>query len=69
MPLMYVLLFPKGEDGWHDEIVMQERTNHNRYRRNANVRRTKVTQTKFYAFRLQCREDTSAFLLRGGRLL
>lgn len=44
-------------------------TNRSKYRRNANVCRTKVTQLKFYAFRLQCREDTNACLLRGGQLL
>lgn len=49
MPLMYVLLFPRGEDGWHDEILMQKDTNPNRYRHNSNVCQTKVTKLKFYA--------------------
>ncbi|KAH7903120.1 hypothetical protein BJ138DRAFT_1021123, partial [Hygrophoropsis aurantiaca] len=44
-PLHYVLLFPRGEDGWHINIPAQ---------RNAedNLAAEKVTQRKFYAYRL-----------------
>ena len=58
MPLLYVLLFPKGEDGWHAHIPLHD-----------CGRERFVTQRQYYAYRLQIRSDTIACLLRGGRLL
>lgn len=63
MSLLYVMLFPRGEDGWHlripyaDAQVSALRNGHC------------VTQRQYYAYRLQIRPDTNACLLRGGRLL
>ena len=46
--LHYVLLFPKGEEGWHPDIPLQ--TGHV-----ARSRSKKVTQHMFYAYRLHLR--------------
>lgn len=58
MPLFYVLLFPKGEDGWYAQIPLYDGGN-----------RQFVTQRQYYTFHLQIRLDTNACLLHGGRLL
>ncbi len=43
--LHYVLLFPKGDDGWHIDISLA-----------GTVRREKVTAMQFYSYRLQIRD-------------
>jgi Helitron helicase-like domain at N-terminus len=61
--LHYVLLFPKGEDGWHLNIPLQVIPGR-------NSRSKHVTQLLFYAYRLHLRplhiEPNNIFL--GGRL-
>ena len=43
-PLHYVLLFPKGDDGWHENILLAE-----------PGARKRVTQMQFYSYKLQIR--------------
>jgi len=43
-PLHYVLLFPKGDDGWHTNLPLI-----------GSRRRKRVTQMQFYSYRLQIR--------------
>ena len=57
MPLLYVLLFPNGEDGWHPYVPRVD--NPTKF----------VTQMEYYTYRLQIRDDTVQCVLRGGRLL
>ena len=44
-PLHYVLLFPKGDDGWHIDISLIE-----------SSKRKRVTPMQFYSYRLQIRD-------------
>ncbi|KAF8448844.1 hypothetical protein L210DRAFT_3339939, partial [Boletus edulis BED1] len=46
LPLHYVLFFPRGEEGWHLEIPLQQRNG------NAAHRSKKVTQLLWYAYQL-----------------
>ena len=54
-PLHYVLLFPKGDDGWHIDIPLI-----------GSVRRERITTMQFYSYRLQIREGD--WLQHAGRL-
>ena len=54
-PLHYVLLFPKGDDGWHVNIPLT-----------GSGSRTRVTQMQFYSYRLQIRDDN--WIQSAGRL-
>ncbi|MCO5559224.1 hypothetical protein L7F22_012819 [Adiantum nelumboides] len=65
MPLLYVLLFPRGEDGWHLKLPYADVD----VPTDALTNRQCVSQREYYAYRLQVRLDTNACLLRGGRLL
>ncbi|MCO5570445.1 hypothetical protein L7F22_024167 [Adiantum nelumboides] len=65
MPLLYVLMFPRGEYGWHlklpyadVDVPMNAPTNHQC-----------VTQREYYAYRLQLWPNTYACLFCGGWLL
>lgn len=44
-PLHYVLLFPRGDDGWHTDIPLM----------GSGIRK-RVTQMQFYSYRLQVRD-------------
>ncbi|GJZ68071.1 DNA helicase PIF1, ATP-dependent [Tanacetum coccineum] len=62
MALQYPLLFPYGEDGYHDKIL---------YHRNIGVCKTNkdyVTMKEYYAYVIQHRQNQRTTLLRGGRL-
>lgn len=59
-PLHYVLLFPRGENGWHSEMRLHQPDREHPKR---------LTQTRHAAFRLQSRTDEFSCLLQGGRLL
>ncbi|GKF90610.1 ATP-dependent DNA helicase PIF1-like protein, partial [Tanacetum coccineum] len=62
MALQYPLLFPYGEDGYHDQIP---------YHTNTGTRKTKrgyVTMKEYYSYIIQQRPNESSTLLRGGRL-
>jgi PIF1-like helicase/Helitron helicase-like domain at N-terminus len=54
-PLHYVLLFPRGDDGWHINIPLIE-----------SLKRKKVTPMQFYSYRLQIRNGD--WLQYAGRL-
>src|SRR5256885_10227862 len=54
-PLHYVLLFPRGDDGWHINIPLI-----------GSSRRTRVTPMQFYSYRLQIRDGD--WLQHAGRL-
>ncbi|KAF2354870.1 hypothetical protein FHG87_014377 [Trinorchestia longiramus] len=59
-PMVYPLLFPNGEPGWHINMPHVEQ-------RQTRVR-NKVTMQEFYSYRLAIRDDFSA-LHRTGKLL
>jgi hypothetical protein len=61
--LHYVLTFPQGEEGWHDDIPMN-------VNEGGRARAKKVTQRLYYAYRLYPRPDRldSNNIFRGGRL-
>ncbi|MCO5572850.1 hypothetical protein L7F22_026609 [Adiantum nelumboides] len=65
MPLLYVLLFPRGEDGWHLKLPYADVD----VPTDALTNRQCVSQREYYAYRLQVCLDTNACFLRGGRLL
>ncbi|MCO5573698.1 hypothetical protein L7F22_027472 [Adiantum nelumboides] len=65
MPLLYVLLFPRGEDGWHLKLPYADVD----VPTDALTNRQCVSQREYYAYRLQVCLDTNACLLCGGRLL
>ncbi|PKK66031.1 hypothetical protein RhiirC2_807898, partial [Rhizophagus irregularis] len=54
-PLHYILLFPKGDDGWHADIPLA-----------GSTLRTRVTQMQFYSYRLQIRNGD--WIQSAGRL-
>ncbi|GKB81330.1 ATP-dependent DNA helicase PIF1 [Tanacetum coccineum] len=62
MALQYPLLFPDGEDGFHEQIP---------YQRNTGERKTKrgdVTMNEYYAYIVQQRKNQGNTLLKGGHL-
>jgi len=61
-PLHYVLLFPKGDQGWHRQIETV-------YPQDGAVRSKFVSQRCYFAFRLHPRPMEPSDLFRGGRLL
>ncbi|THH29066.1 hypothetical protein EUX98_g5120 [Antrodiella citrinella] len=58
--LHYVLLFPFGSHGWHDELRMRQPD---------RDRPSRVSQTRFYVFQLQIRPIEYSVMHRAGRLL
>jgi len=54
-PLHYVLLFPRGDDGWHVDVPLI-----------GSVKRERVTTMQFYSYRLQIRDGD--WLQSAGRL-
>ncbi|GKB86294.1 ATP-dependent DNA helicase PIF1-like protein, partial [Tanacetum coccineum] len=62
MALQYSLLFPYGEDGFHEKIP---------YHTNRGTRKTKrgyVSMKEYYAYVIQLRKCQGNTLIRGGRL-
>lgn len=59
-PLQYVLLFPRGENGWHPDLTQYQPDREQPKR---------LTQTRYVAYRLQTRKNEFSTILRGGRLL
>ena len=59
--LHYVLLFPHGEDGWHDKIPIQ-------FIPGRAYRSPYVTQRCYYAYRLHTRPGVQPLLHLGGNL-
>lgn len=49
MALQYPLLFPNGEDGYHDDIPYERTKN------NAGKKRKRVTLKEFYSYKIQVR--------------
>src|SRR6202050_5217175 len=60
-PLHYVLLFPKGDQGWHRHIDIVQQAGR-------TARSDHVTQRCYFAFRLHPRPMEPSDLFRGGRL-
>ena len=60
-PLHYVLLFPKGDQGWHKQIEIVQLAH-------GTARIPHVTQTCYFAFHLHPRPMEPSDLFRGGRL-
>jgi hypothetical protein len=63
-PLLYVLLFPRGETGWHPEIPHTSELPEGR-----TTQGKKVTRTQYYAYRLFQRIGEALTILLGGPLL
>jgi hypothetical protein len=61
--LHYVLLFPRGEHGWHDELPLHPGANGQTRTKNGNI-----SQTCYYAYRLHQRRNEPSTILQGGRL-
>ncbi|GJY10516.1 ATP-dependent DNA helicase PIF1-like protein [Tanacetum coccineum] len=62
MDMQYPLLFPYGEEGFHETIP---------YHNNAGARKTKcgfILMKEYYAYIIQKRSNQASTLLRGGRL-
>jgi hypothetical protein len=59
MSMQYPLLFPYGEDGFHDDLT---------YRQTQRGQRQKVTMLQYYAYRLHDRPGQFNTPLRGKRL-
>ncbi|KAL6585637.1 hypothetical protein OROMI_002281 [Orobanche minor] len=62
MALQYPLLFPYGEDGFHEKIL---------YHNNTGSRKTTcgfVTMKEYYSYMIQQRNNQGNTLIRGGRL-
>ncbi|KAF9538616.1 hypothetical protein CPC08DRAFT_738836 [Agrocybe pediades] len=64
-PLQYPLLFPRGENGWHPDLRLQENPNSASTSHESNRR---LTLSKYVAFRIHSRPGEYSALLRGGRL-
>ncbi|XP_017221478.2 uncharacterized protein LOC108198225 [Daucus carota subsp. sativus] len=62
MALQYPLLFPRGEDGYSDDIPYEKTKN------NAGKKRTRVTMKEYYSYRLQVRYNEGNTPRLGGRL-
>jgi hypothetical protein len=60
MAMQYPLLFPYGEDGFHESIMYQETKS------STSIRRQKVTMAKYYAYRLHDRPGEFNTPLRYG---
>ena len=58
-PLHYVLLFPYGDHGWHEDL-----REHHPGQQNPN----RITQTRYAAYQMQHRPGHFSAILRGGRL-
>lgn len=58
-PLQYVLLFPRGENGWHPDLRVQDPNN----RRPQHKR---VMLTHYVSYRIHSRRRESSALLCGG---
>lgn len=63
-PLYYVLLFPHGEGGWHPHLFLHEPEKVEKGKTPG-----RLTQTRYYAFRLFSRDREFSTILHGGRLL
>lgn len=58
-PLHYVMLFPRGEDGWSfDSRLLQPQNN----------QPSRMTQTRYFAYQMHERRNHFNIVLRGGRL-
>jgi hypothetical protein len=62
MSMQYPLLFPYGEDGFHEELYYMSS------RRSNNLKRKKVTMAEYYSYRLHDRDDDFNTPLRCSRL-
>jgi hypothetical protein len=63
-PLYYALLFPRGENGWYSHLFLEESE-----KEAEGKSPGRLTQTRYYAFRLFSREGEFSSILSGGRLL
>ncbi|XP_063943538.1 uncharacterized protein LOC108197869 [Daucus carota subsp. sativus] len=62
MALQYPLLFPMGEDGYHDEIPYVDPDNQNK------KKRKRITMKEYYSYKLQVRKNEGLTVRLGGRL-
>ena len=61
LALQYPLLFPSGEDGFREEILLSSSNSHGK--------RTTLTMREFFAFRIQDRDGEADTILVSGKLL
>lgn len=59
LPLQYPLLFPYGEDGYHTEIKLHDRS---------TIKREHITPKEFLCYRMFDREDDAQTILMGRKL-
>lgn len=62
LPLQYPLLFPRGEDGFRDDVLLKNSTNA------TSNKRKKISIREFFAYRIQQRENEHSNLLYSKRL-
>ncbi|GJX82815.1 DNA helicase PIF1, ATP-dependent [Tanacetum coccineum] len=62
MALQYPLLFPYGEDGYHDKIMYHTNT------WKCKTSRDYIIMKEYYAYVIQYRKEQGTTLLRGGRI-
>ncbi|XP_074355654.1 uncharacterized protein LOC141695293 [Apium graveolens] len=62
MELQYPLLFPLGEDDYHDEIPYVDSENQNK------KKRKRIMMKEYYAYRFQVRRNEGLHVRLGGRL-
>lgn len=62
MSLQYPLLFPYGEDGFHDAMPWNSSYN------GLNPKRQRVLMRAYYAYQIQERRNHDSTVLKGGRL-
>ncbi|CAG8670847.1 2623_t:CDS:2, partial [Acaulospora morrowiae] len=73
-PLHYVLLFPRGEPGWHSNIPICNTTQvnsndtENEDLQDEDTKLRRVTMMQYYSYHLQIRQLESFVLHRSGRL-
>jgi len=68
-PLHYVLLFPKGELGWHLDIPLREGHGRAANADDPDESNRTVSQINYYAYCLFPREGEYSTILLGGKLL
>lgn len=62
LPLQYPLLFPRGEDGYRDDVLLKDGS------KALSKKRQKVSMREFFAFRIQERKNEHSALLYSRRL-
>jgi hypothetical protein len=68
IPLHYVLMFPRGEDGWHPNIPIRNEVSEISDDDEIDITSKHVTPMNYFAYRLQIRSNEATTLHYYGRL-